>query len=95
MTKILLLAAIACAALLAPHVGSASLDGRSGTDSSIVIGVSNVQSGPSGSLRICSAGSSAYFDLVNQQGGVFGRITLFYLKMTSMNRTLPFKTQTI
>ena len=44
----------------------------------IVIGVSNVQSGPSAALgKSLLAGSQAYFDKVNQQGGVLGRrITL-------------------
>lgn len=40
----------------------------------IVVGVSNSQSGPSQSLgRELTAGSQAYFDLVNASGGVHGR----------------------
>ena len=40
----------------------------------IVIGVSNVQSGPSAALgQSLLAGSRAYFDRVNRQGGIHGR----------------------
>lgn len=47
---------------------------KTGAGSPIVIGVSNAQSGPSGFLgRSLVDGSRAYFNLVNRQGGVYGR----------------------
>jgi branched-chain amino acid transport system substrate-binding protein len=47
----------------------------------IVIGVSNVQSGPSSMLgQTLLLGSKAYFDLVNQHGGIRGRKIAIILK---------------
>jgi branched-chain amino acid transport system substrate-binding protein len=47
----------------------------------IVIGVSNVQSGPSALLgQTLLLGSTAYFDLVNQRGGIHGRKIAIILK---------------
>ena len=47
----------------------------------IVIGVSNVQSGPSALLgQTLLLGSTAYFDLVNQRGGIHGRKITIILK---------------
>jgi branched-chain amino acid transport system substrate-binding protein len=47
----------------------------------IVIGVSNVQSGPSALLgQTLLRGSTAYFELVNQQGGIHGRRIAIILK---------------
>src|SRR5580704_9846440 len=47
----------------------------------IVIGVSNVQSGPSALLgQTLLRGSTAYFDLVNRQGGIHGRKIAIILK---------------
>ena len=49
--------------------------------SPIVIGVSNVQSGPSSMLgQALLLGSKAYFDLVNQHGGIRGRKITIVLK---------------
>jgi branched-chain amino acid transport system substrate-binding protein len=49
--------------------------------SPIVIGVSNVQSGPSSELgQTLLLGSKAYFDLVNQHGGIRGREIALVLK---------------
>ena len=49
--------------------------------SPIVIGVSNVQSGPSSALgQTLLLGSKAYFDLVNQHGGIRGRKIAIILK---------------
>jgi branched-chain amino acid transport system substrate-binding protein len=46
-----------------------------------VIGVSNVQSGPSALLgQTLLRGSTAYFDLVNQEGGIHGRKIAIILK---------------
>jgi len=46
-----------------------------------VIGVSNVQSGPSALLgQTLLLGSNAYFDLVNQRGGIHGRKITIILK---------------
>jgi branched-chain amino acid transport system substrate-binding protein len=47
----------------------------------IIIGVSNVQTGPSRELgQDLVRGSSAYFDLVNHDGGIFGRQLSILLK---------------
>jgi branched-chain amino acid transport system substrate-binding protein len=47
----------------------------------ILIGVSNVQSGPSGALgRGLVHGSRAYFELVNARGGIYGRKITIVLK---------------
>lgn len=47
----------------------------------ILIGVSNVETGPSGSLgRNLVRGSKAYFDLINAQGGVLGQKIYMVLK---------------
>jgi ABC-type branched-subunit amino acid transport system substrate-binding protein len=47
----------------------------------VLVGVSNVQSGPSRSLgQNLLRGSLAYFDLVNAQGGIFGRKIFILLK---------------
>jgi len=47
----------------------------------ILIGVSNVQSGPSRSLgQELLAGSQAYFDTLNRAGGIYGRPIRFVLK---------------
>src|SRR5256885_11510164 len=69
--------AIACALLLAQVHSAFPADPALDT-SPIVIGVSNVQSGPSRSLgQNLLLGSAAYFDLVNARAGIFGRkITL-------------------
>jgi branched-chain amino acid transport system substrate-binding protein len=49
--------------------------------SQIIVGVSNVQSGPSRSLgQNLLRGSAAYFDLVNERGGVYGRKISIRLK---------------
>lgn len=49
--------------------------------SEIVVGVSNVQSGPSGALgKGLLYGSSTYFDLMNKQGGIHGRTIKIILK---------------
>jgi branched-chain amino acid transport system substrate-binding protein len=57
-----------------PSVSAAEL-------SPIVIGVSNVQSGPSSALgQTLLLGSKAYFDLVNQHGGIRGRKIAIILK---------------
>lgn len=54
--------------------GNANLD-------PILVGVSNVQSGSAASLGIAlMAGSTAYFDVVNAQGGIHGRPLAFILK---------------
>jgi branched-chain amino acid transport system substrate-binding protein len=50
-------------------------------NSQIVVGVSNVQSGPSQSLgQNLLRGSAVYFELVNKQGGVYGRKISIRLK---------------
>jgi len=55
-------------------------DGTAG-GSQIIIGVSNVQSGPSQSLgQNLLRGSTAYFDLVNARGGIYGRKISIVLK---------------
>src|SRR5580693_9692733 len=47
----------------------------------IIVGVSNVQSGPSRSLgQNLLRGSAAYFELVNARGGVYGRKITIVLK---------------
>jgi branched-chain amino acid transport system substrate-binding protein len=49
--------------------------------SRILIGVSNAQSGPSRSLgQNLLRGSAAYFDIVNKQGGIYGRKIEILLK---------------
>src|SRR5580658_7248234 len=49
--------------------------------SQIIVGVSNVQSGPSQSLgQNLLRGSAAYFELVNERGGVYGRKISIVLK---------------
>ena len=54
---------------------------RTADDSPIIIGVSNVQSGPSQSLgQKLLRGSVAYFELANERGGIYGRRISIVLK---------------
>lgn len=56
-------------------------DGPSIVNPPIVVGVSNVQSGPSKSLgQNLLRGSVAYFELSNERGGIFGRRISILLK---------------
>src|SRR5579864_1218949 len=49
--------------------------------SQIIVGVSNVQSGPSRYLgQNLMRGAAAYFDLLNVQGGIYGRKITILLK---------------
>lgn len=65
--------ALSCAILSAKHSSSGSAE-RSAGSSQILIGVSNVQSGPSRWLgKNLLRGSAAYFELVNNGGGIYGR----------------------
>jgi ABC-type branched-subunit amino acid transport system substrate-binding protein len=62
-------------------VGSAVLGFASPNAPPIVIGVSNVQSGPSRSLGVeLLAGSTAYFELLNSLGGIHGRKVTLSIK---------------
>jgi branched-chain amino acid transport system substrate-binding protein len=85
-----LASAALCSALLGAQVWSAHSEeraagftpGKSVAEiSQILVGVSNVQSGPSRSLgQNLLRGSSAYFEWVNQRGGVYGRKIAILLK---------------
>jgi branched-chain amino acid transport system substrate-binding protein len=76
--------AFLCSALLFAQIPRSAPDvpaNRRADISQIVIGVSNVQSGPSRSLgQNLLRGSAAYFDLVNERGGVYGRKISIRLK---------------
>jgi branched-chain amino acid transport system substrate-binding protein len=68
-----------CAAVLPAKENSRA--GQPPAMSAIVIGVSNVQSGPSNALgKELLAGSQAYFELMNQAGGIHGRKVELLLK---------------
>src|ERR1700733_5663025 len=76
--------ALLCCALLFAQVPPSAPDvpGNHTADiSQIIVGVSNVQSGPSRSLgQNLLRGSAAYFDFVNERGGVYGRKISIRLK---------------
>jgi branched-chain amino acid transport system substrate-binding protein len=74
------LAAWSCAILGAKPRPATNGDGTASAPE-IIVGVSNVQSGPSRSLGLnLLRGSVAYFELVNQGGGVYGRKISVVLK---------------
>jgi branched-chain amino acid transport system substrate-binding protein len=77
-------AAFLCSALLFAQIPRPARDvpaNHRADLSQIVVGVSNVQSGPSRSLgQNLLRGSAAYFDLVNERGGVYGRKISIRLK---------------
>ena len=65
--------AILSFAVLFAHSRPSLPDKQAGV-SQIIVGVSNVQSGPSQTLgQNLLRGSAAYFELVNGRGGVYGR----------------------
>ncbi len=71
--------------LICPLLGAQSRPSvpadRTASNSEIVVGVSNVQSGPSRSLgQNLLRGSVAYFDLANGRGGIHGRKISILLK---------------
>jgi branched-chain amino acid transport system substrate-binding protein len=71
---------IAMAWLSSPAVSAKAESAAPGL-SPIVIGVSNVQTGPSRELgQDLVRGSKSYFDLVNEAGGIFGRQLSIVLK---------------
>jgi branched-chain amino acid transport system substrate-binding protein len=73
-----------CGALLLAQIPSSApqVPANPAADiSQIIVGVSNVQSGPSRSLgQNLLRGSAAYFDFVNERGGVYGRKISIRLK---------------
>ncbi|MGB7731977.1 MAG: ABC transporter substrate-binding protein [Candidatus Acidiferrum sp.] len=73
--RILLVAMSSCFALpFALPLRTTPIVNNSDDLSAIVIGVSNVQSGPSGALgQNLLAGSLAYFRFINEHGGIHGR----------------------
>jgi branched-chain amino acid transport system substrate-binding protein len=76
-----LFAAALVLALPTKDVSSATSPGRLAELRPIVIGVSNVQSGAMSTLgKTLLLGSTAYFSLVNQNGGIYGRKVSIILK---------------
>lgn len=72
---------LAGGALAAASLGTQAVSSSPETMPPIVIGVSNVQSGPSRSLgQNLLNGSAAYFDLVNERKGINGRRISILLK---------------
>jgi branched-chain amino acid transport system substrate-binding protein len=68
-------------ALLAAQIHPSAPEEHPPATSQIIVGVSNVQSGPSRSLgQNLLRGSTAYFDLVNARGGIYGRTISIVLK---------------
>lgn len=67
--------AVVCLLLSGGLTAPASPGGKTSEESApILVGVSNAQSGPSSSLgRELVAGSKAYFEVVNREGGIYGR----------------------
>ena len=84
--KMAAVAGVLCVALLFLGMagGWAGVTGESSPRADlppIVIGVSNVQTGPSSPLgKKLQQGSLAYFDLVNESGGIHGRRISLLLK---------------
>lgn len=73
--------AILLSTLLAAQNGPSVPAEHTDSNSEIVVGVSNVQSGPSRSLgQNLLRGSVAYFDLANERGGIHGRKISILLK---------------
>jgi branched-chain amino acid transport system substrate-binding protein len=73
-------AAVLSSAILGVKVRSSVPEEPAG-DPRVLVGVSNVQSGPSRSLgQNLVRGSLAYFELVNAEGGIFGRKIFILLK---------------
>src|SRR2546426_1432947 len=72
-------AIVCCTRLSSQTLAPASGDRASAAP--IIVGVSNVQSGPSRSLgQNLLRGSAAYFELSNKQGGIYGRTISIVLK---------------
>lgn len=72
---------ILSSALLAAPVSSPVPEDHNAGSSEIVIGVSDAQSGPSGSLgQGFLRGSAVYFDMVKKKGGIYGRKIRILLK---------------
>ena len=73
--------ALLASALSVAQTRSSVLEVQNTGSSQILIGVSNVQSGPSKSLgQNLLFGSSAYFAMVNERGGIHGRKIAILLK---------------
>jgi ABC-type branched-subunit amino acid transport system substrate-binding protein len=74
-------AVVLSSAFLEAQIRPSAHDGHTAVISQILVGVSNVQSGPSASLgQNLLRGSSAYWELINQRGGVYGRRISISLK---------------
>jgi branched-chain amino acid transport system substrate-binding protein len=72
---------ILSSALLFAQIPPSAPDNHISSTSQIIVGVSNVQSGPSRSLgQNLLRGSAAYFDLVNERDGIYGRKISILLK---------------
>jgi|HubBroStandDraft_6_1064221.scaffolds.fasta_scaffold93538_1 branched-chain amino acid transport system substrate-binding protein len=85
MRRIASLSTLTGAVLSCVFLGAKTLSfvpmARAADSSEILIGVSNVQSGPSQTLgQNLLRGSVAYFELVNAQGGIYGRKISILLK---------------
>src|SRR5580704_14791515 len=85
MRRIAILSTLTGAVLSCVFLGAKTLSfvpmARAADSSEILIGVSNVQSGPSQTLgQNLLSGSVAYFELVNAQGGIYGRKISILLK---------------
>jgi branched-chain amino acid transport system substrate-binding protein len=73
--------AVLSCAILGANTRPFPREERTTDDSQILVGVSNVQSGPSQTLgQNLLRGSLAYFELVNAQGGIYGRKISILLK---------------
>ncbi|HWZ97400.1 MAG TPA: ABC transporter substrate-binding protein [Candidatus Dormibacteraeota bacterium] len=71
---------LACV-LFGGYVRSSIPEEQAGTNGTILVGVSNAQSGPSASLgQNLLRGSKAYWETVNQKGGIFGRKIVLLVK---------------
>jgi branched-chain amino acid transport system substrate-binding protein len=76
-----LAAAIVSCTRLSAQIRPSAREAEAVVNSQIIVGVSNVQSGPSKSLgQNLLRGSVAYFELANERGGIYGRKITIVLK---------------